>query len=362
MFSRRAAILLQFATATIIQPPGPRLNIGNNALNRGYELILWIPKAATRSREHTIMSEPIQIHPELQSMPAMKSVSSPWLVGAMNRALQLAAAIKWWKFRDIVTRHRLEGVDGGIFPVWVVRPKDLPAVAPALVYLHGSGFMVKHVPQHIENAVRYAREARCCVLFVDYRLAPKYRFPIPFDDCFSSLAWTVQQAAALGIDTSRIAVGGDSAGGALAASVAQKAISEGISLCGQMLVYPITDFRCETWSSTAFANVPPFRDFSMCAVWETYLGKFPTGPAPEYASPIHGELSGLPPSFVETEQYDPWRDEGNAYAEALIAHGVEVERYQVEGAVHGFDAFAPGASIVETAMSKRIHFLQRIFQ
>lgn len=294
-------------------------------------------------------------------MPAMKSVSSPLLVGAMNLALQLAATFKWWKYRRIATRYRLTSTDGGRFPVWVIRPHDLPGGAPALVYLHGSGFMVKHVPQHIENAVRYAREAGCCVLFVDYRLAPRYRFPIPFEDCYQSLVWAVREADRLGIDPSRIAIGGDSAGGALAASVAQRAHRDSIHLCGQLLVYPITDCRCQTFSSSAFANVPPFRDFSMRAVWETYLGEYPEDMPPPYASPMHGELAGLPRAYLETEEYDPWRDEGNAYAEALRSEGVKVEHHQMQGAVHGFDAFAPEATIVKTAMLQRIAFLQRIF-
>lgn len=231
-----------------------------------------------------------------------------------------------------------------------------------MIYLHGSGFMVKHVPQHIENAVRYAREAGCMVLFVDYRLAPQYRFPIPFDDCYATLDWVLDNAEALGIDTDRIAIGGDSAGGALAACVVQKAMKANRRICGQLLVYPITDCRCETWSSTAFANVQPFKGFSMPAVWETYLGYTPDGDPPAYASPMHGDLAGLPPAYVETEEYDPWRDEGAAYADALREAGVEVELNEMQGTVHGFDAFAPDSMVVHEAIERRVAFLKSVFR
>lgn len=308
------------------------------------------------------MAESINIHPDFQKMPAMKSVSSPWLLGLVNTALQFAAALKWWKFRRVATRQILPASDGGQFPVWIIRPEHLGDPCPVLVYLHGSGFMVKHVPQHIENAVRYAHEADCMVLFVDYRLAPKYRFPTPFDDCYTTLDWAVDNAPVLGVDAGRIAIGGDSAGGALAAAVAQKAQRENRHLCGQLLVYPITDCRCETWSSTAFANVQPFKEFSMPAVWETYLGKQPDKHPPDYASPMHGELTGLPPAYVETEEYDPWRDEGIAYAKAMQEAGVDVELNEVKGSVHGFDAFAPKSSLVQAAITRRVAFLKRIFQ
>lgn len=309
------------------------------------------------------MKNTINIHPDLKKMPSLRAVNRPWLVAVMNAGLQIAAAFKWFKYRRIVTRHTITGLDDGRFPLWIIKPQGLPQFAPALIYYHGSGFMVKHVPQHIENAVNYARNAQCCVLFVDYRLAPKYQFPIPFDDCYAVLEWMLHNASSLGIDTQRIAIGGDSAGGALAASVVQKALHESnIPLCGQLLVYPITDCRCNTYSSTAFANVPPFKEFDMPSVWETYLGKFPGNNPPPYASPMHGDISGLPRTYIETEEYDPWRDEGVAYANALKAEGVDLVLNEVKGSLHGFDAFAPESSLVKNALEERVRFLRRIFQ
>lgn len=307
------------------------------------------------------MTETINIHPDFAAMPAMKSITHPWLLAAMNAGLQAAAIPKWFRHRHIASKHRLTGSDGKHYPAWLITPEHVAKPTPLLIYFHGSGFMVKHVPQHIENAVQYARGAECSVLFVDYRLAPRYRFPTPFNDCYESLVWSLNNADALGIDTSRIVIGGDSAGGALAASVVQKAHAQQISVCGQLLVYPITDCRCATYSSTAFANVPPFKAFSMPALWRHYLGDHDPASPPQYASPMHGEKAGLPPAYLETEQYDPWRDEGAEYAKAMEKAGVTVELNQIEGTVHGFDAFVPHSQIVLRAMERRIAFLRRAF-
>jgi len=314
------------------------------------------------------MQQTINIHPDFQKMPAMRSFINPWFLAAVNVALNFAGAIKWSKFRKIASRQEITATDGVRIPVWIIRPENLKTPSPAMVYLHGSGFMVEQVPQHIENAVRYAREANCIVIYVKYRLAPKYRFPVPFNDCYGSLMWALQNAQQLGIDKQRIVIGGDSAGGALAAAIAQKAVhDDGIKLCGQLLVYPIADSDCKTYSSTAFANVRPFKQFVMPDVWKTYLGDgpdgyLPDGKPPQYASPMHGNVSGVAPAYVETGEYDPWRDEGANYAKALIAKGVDVELNETKGTVHGFDTYAPFSAVTEGAMARRVQFLRKVFQ
>jgi acetyl esterase/lipase len=314
------------------------------------------------SGEQIRVQETINIHPDFQNMPALPSFINPWFLAAANSALNLAGAITWRKFANVAHRHYIAMPDGFPLSVWVIKPEGLQVPAPALVYLHGSGFMMEQVPQHIENAVRYARDAHCCVIYVKYRLAPKYRFPIPFNDCHATLKWVFQNAETLKIDTQRVAIGGDSAGGALAASVAQKAAHEdGIRLCGQLLVYPITSSACETWSSTAFANVRPFRNFVMQDVWKNYLRGTPAIP-PKYASPMHGNLMGLAPVYVETGEYDPWRDEGVEYAKALAFEGIDVELNETRGTVHGFDTYAPLSPVTQAAIARRVEFLRRIFQ
>lgn len=313
--------------------------------------------------DHTgrTMTPPINIHPDFQKIRGMSLPSNPWLLAAMNGGLHLAAAMKWSKYKNIATRQIITGLDGHRIPAWIIKPENLKAPSPALLYFHGGAFILKHSPQHIENAVRYAREANCCVIFVDYRLAPKYPFPIPFNDCCAALTWAIQNTEKLGIDKQRIAVGGDSAGAAIAASLAQKALHDGIELCGQLLIYPVTDSDCKTSSSTAFADVAPFKQFSMRAMWKDYLGRALASDIPQYASPIHGNLANLAPAYVETGEFDPLRDEGAAYAKALVTHGVDVVRNETKGTVHGYDALVPDAKLSQEAIASRVLFLRKIF-
>jgi acetyl esterase/lipase len=246
-------------------------------------------------------------------------------------------------------------------PALIIRPKNLPSAAPALVYYHGGAFVMKPAPQHLENALRYASEAPCIVIFVEYRLAPRYRFPAGFNDCYAALRWTLANAATLGIDTARVAVGGDSAGGSLAAGIAQRAKEDGISLRAQLLVYPSVDLLCKRPSMTAYADVPPFDGFSSLRIAEMYVGPEVSQKVPAYASPLLGDLSQLAPEYVETPQFDPLHDQGRAYAEALTAKGVNVELNEIEGGVHGFDLIAASSTVAREAMRRRIEFLRREF-
>ena len=307
------------------------------------------------------MSTSFNIHPELQSIKAHPLSLNRWVLAAMQNLLSAVNAMHRRKFKQIVTRRTIPGSDGYPVPVLILRPKTLRSPAPALVYHHGGAFVMKPAPQHLENALRYADEAECLVIFVEYRLAPKYPFPAGFNDCHAALIWAVSNAEKLGIDKTRLAVGGDSAGGGLAAGVAQRALQEeGISLRGQLLIYPAVDLGCSRPSIAAFANVPPFKQLSPGALAETYLGRPLSAGTPRYASPIYGDVSRLAPAYVETPEFDPLHDQGTAYARALIDKGVEVELNEIKGGIHGFDLLAATSSVSKDAMHRRIQFLRRV--
>ena len=132
-------------------------------------------------------------------------------------------------------------------------------------------------------------------------------------------------------------------------------------LRGQLLIYPCVDLACNRPSITAFADVPPFSNASTVKIAETYLGHPLSAGIPRYASPIDGDVSQLAPAYVETAQFDLLHDQGVAYAQALVANGIEVELNEIEGAIHGFDLLAASSSIAKTAMQRRIQFLRRAF-
>ena len=304
----------------------------------------------------------MNIHPELRSIKAHTLPRNRWALAALQSLLSAVNAMHRRKFKSFITRTTIVSSDNDSVPIWVIRPEKLRSPAPALVYYHGGAFVMKPAPQHFENALRYAREAECLVIFVEYRLAPKYPFPAGFNDCHAALRWAISNAEDLGIDKGRLAVGGDSAGGGLAAGVAQRARQEdGISLRGQLLIYPCVDLVCNRPSIAAFANVPPFKGASTVAIAEAYLGRPISAGMPRYASPIYGDVSQLAPAYVETAEFDLLHDQGNAYARALKDKGVEVELIEIKGGVHGFDLLAASSSVSKDAMQRRIQFLRRVF-
>jgi acetyl esterase len=308
------------------------------------------------------MSIPLAIHPELQSVKAHSLPRNRWLLAAMQRLLSTINAVHRRKFKPFITRVKIPSSDGYPIPVLIIRPEKLSSPAPALVYYHGGAFVMRPAPQHFENALRYAREAECLVIFVEYRLAPKYPFPGGFNDCHAALLWAISNAANLGIDKARLVVGGDSAGGGLAAGVVQRAWQEdGISLRGQLLIYPAVDLVCNRPSVAAFANVPPFKNASVGRLAETYLGRSISAGIPRYASPLYGDVSQLPPAYIETPEFDLLHDQGNAYARALKDKGVEVDLNEIRGGIHGFDLLAASSSLSKDAMQRRIQFLRRCF-
>jgi acetyl esterase len=307
------------------------------------------------------MSTPLNIHPELQSIKAHTLPKNRWALAAMQKLLSAVNAVHRRKFKPIITRTKIPSSDGYPMPILIIRPEKLRSPAPALIYYHGGAFVMKPAPQHLENAVRYAQEADCLVIFVEYRLAPKYPFPAGFNDCHAALRWAVSNAEKLNVDQGRLVVGGDSAGGGLAAGVAQRALQEdGILLRGQLLIYPAVDLVCKRPSIAAFANVPPFKGASTVAMAEAYLGQPISAGMPRYASPIYGDVSALAPAYVEIAEFDLLHDQGNAYAQALKDKGVDVELNEIKGGVHGFDLLAANSSVSKEAMQRRIQFLRRV--
>jgi acetyl esterase len=230
------------------------------------------------------------------------------------------------------------GHDGAPVPVRIFWPDTDPAPKPAVVFFHGGGWVIGGLDTHEGSARQLANATGAVVVFVDYRLAPEAQFPVPAEDCYAGLVWTVEQSAALGIDPNRIAVAGDSAGGNLAAVVALMARDrKGPALRHQLLIYPCTDMQPDRWPSMS-ENENGFFLTTDSMVWfyDQYAPEAADRTNP-YASPIHAtDLSGLPPAFVITAEFDPLRDEGEAYAARLAAAGVPCDVQRYDGMIHGF--------------------------
>ncbi len=254
-----------------------------------------------------------------------------------------------------VSDHLVPGPHGDV-PVRVYVPKDPhpggergtldsrlrgndEAGLPVCMWFHGGGWIYGSIDSNDANCRELANRAGVIMVSVDYRLSPDHKFPVPFDDSYVATAWAAANAASLGGDPSRVAVAGMSAGGNHAATVALRARDEddGPKLVHQVLIYPVLD---RDFSRPSYAeNGAPYYNLSLEMVrycWDCYLANEADGDNP-YARPMAADdLSDLPPAFVLTVQYDPLRDEGEAYAERLRAAGVPADVSRYDGVVHGF--------------------------
>ena len=225
---------------------------------------------------------------------------------------------------------------GAQVPVRIYTPEGMGPF-PVLSWFHGGGWVLGNVDTADSTARHLAVEAGCVVVSVDYRLAPEAKFPVPFDDCYAATEWIAQNAASINADPNKIAVGGDSAGGNLAAAVALKARDQGgPSLAMQLLVYPVTARDFNTGSYRQNADGYSLTTDAMKWFWDHYLSSDADAANP-YAAPAAAKyLNGLPQALVITAEFDPLRDEGEAYAQRLKAAGVATTSSRYDGMIHGF--------------------------
>jgi acetyl esterase len=223
----------------------------------------------------------------------------------------------------------------GELPVRIYRP-DGDGPFPGLVWFHGGGWVIGDLDTGDSSLRALCNRAGVVIVSIDYRLAPEHRFPAPADDCFAATRWVAEHAADLGIDAARLAVGGDSAGGNLAAATTLRCRDEGgPALAFQLLVYPVTDCTLTQPSHVENAEGYLLTHASMGWFVDHYLGD--ADAKEPIASPLHADdLNGLPPALIFTAEFDPLRDEGEAYAARLAEAGVAVDQVRVDGQIHGF--------------------------
>lgn len=235
-----------------------------------------------------------------------------------------------------VEDRKIPGPAGDI-PVRVYTPVAAGSGAlPVLVYFHGGGWVIGDLDTHDALCRSFANEAGCKVVAVDYRLAPEHRFPAAADDSYAAVKWVEANAAGIGVDPTRIAVAGDSAGGNLAAVVSQLAqAAKGPRIAFQLLIYPVTDTNIDTGSYRDNAEGYFLERDGMVWFFDHYLDGA-NRDDPRIAPLKAASLAGLPRAYVVTAGFDPLRDEGRAYAEALKMAGVPTEYVHYEGMIHGF--------------------------
>ncbi|KAB7745774.1 alpha/beta hydrolase fold domain-containing protein [Nostocoides sp. F2B08] len=247
--------------------------------------------------------------------------------------------------------------------VHLYEPENRTGPTGVLYWIHGGGYLFG-TPEMVQPfAGRVATELGVLVAAVDYRLAPENPFPTPLEDCYTGLRWLHDNAERLGIDPQRIAVGGDSAGGGLAAALVQLAHDRGeVPVRHQMLVYPMLDDRTCLRSDHGDTGRVGWDPTSNRFGWTSYLGRAPIGGlAPEYAvAARRTNLAGLPPAWIGVGSIDLFHDEDVEYAERLRAAGVDVELHVVPGMPHGADVAMPDAPSMKAFTDAKVDALRRV--
>jgi acetyl esterase len=264
--------------------------------------------------------------------------------------------------------HRFEDRDidgpGGSIPIRIYTPRELTSgeKLPVLVWFHGGGYVIGDLDTHDSACRALANETDCIVVAVDYRLAPENKFPAAVDDCFAAFRWVIKNAPTINADGARVAVGGDSAGGNLAAVVSILARNAGLpNIVFQLLIYPVTAPEPETKSHHAFAEGYLLTRKTITWFFTHYIRNSEDTKDFRYAPLEADDLSSLPPALVIVAGYDPLRDEGVEYAEALIHAGNGVRLSNYEGMVHGFYLMGGMVDASRRAISESAAMLRDAF-
>ena len=301
--------------------------------------------------------------PEAQAyVDRFKESGTPMESGTPEEARAQVAPLKTKKEEVSAIRDIWIAGPAGELAALVYAPlagEDREDLLPTIVFFHGGGWVAGSLKSHDATCRRLANAMEAIVISIDYRLAPEAKYPAAAEDCYAATVWASKFIENFGGDPTRLIVCGDSAGGNLAAVVALMARDRGgPTIAAHILLYPITDYNFDTASYRANGSGYILTTETMKWFWNHYLQVPEQGSEP-YASPLRAELAGLPPAIVLTAEYDPLRDEGNAYADKLKQAGVTVRRIACLGLVHGFlrrlDIFpqAAGGTLIGVAKQLR---------
>lgn len=301
-----------------------------------------------------------RIHKELletfkrQSPMILSEETLPLLRGIMKKLIQP------YIDADITQQEYMieNKIDNVAIRVKVYAPVNQSAQLPAVLFIHGGGYMFGSVEGDDAKCARYVKEINCVVVSVDYRLAPENPYPAAIEDCYAALQWMVNEHKKLNIDTTKVAVVGGSTGGGLTAALTLLARDrKGPDVKFQMPLFPMLDDSCTTYSSNEFTDKRVWsRDLNRFAC-SMYL-KGVEGDTPKYAAPMkETDFSQLPPTYTTVGSLDSFRDETMNYVKALTEAGVPVEFHLYPGGYHEFEAMVPDSEISKRAVSDSIRAL-----
>jgi acetyl esterase len=283
------------------------------------------------------MSPPV-LDPQVQAIldeQAAAGVQPPGAVRVdeLRSQYERLCAEQWGTLDEV---HSVEDVDADGVPIRIYRPVETDEPSMALVYFHGGGWVTGSIETHDGPARAIAKRAGIVVASVGYRLAPEHRFPAAVDDAWAATQWLSSHADDLKLDADRIGVGGDSAGGNLAAVCARRGRDHAVPIAMQLLLYPVVNHAFDTASYSFFSEGYGLTRGGMQWYWEQYLGEGGDGSNPDASPSQLMDLRRLPRAIVVTAEADVLRDEAESYAQRLFLSTVETEGYRYDGMIHGF--------------------------
>lgn len=246
--------------------------------------------------------------------------------------------------------------------VRVYQPEERPDTLPALLWIHGGGYVLGSVQGDDLKAKSLALGLNCVVVSVEYRLAPEHPYPGPLEDCYTALKWLAANAEQFGVNTARIAIGGASAGGGLAAGLGLLARDrDEVNVCYQLLIYPMIDDTNVEQASDTVPDAPLWTRANNLIGWRSYLGQEPGSEGiSQYAAPSRAkDVSGLPPTYIGVGTPDLFRDEDISYAQRLMQAGVPTELHVYADGFHGFDGFAADSDAAQRFTGEQMRLLAR---
>lgn len=265
--------------------------------------------------------------------------------------------------KDVKTKYiKIRAIDNKKVRCILYEPKNINDNAPCLIYFHGGGFVLPAGPYHYKYCRQYAKECNCKVIFVNYRLSPKHKFPAVLNDSFGVYKYVYDNADKFNINKNKIAFGGDSAGGSISISTSIMAIEEKYPLpCGQLLIYPAVGINDETESMKLYTDTPMCNSNDI----KKYLNYYFENKEDQehiYADPIkYVNKTNTPPAYIETAEYDCLRDGAINYHQKLLEKEISSTLYQTKQTMHGYDIVTK-SSISKKSMEKRIEFLNYVFK
>jgi acetyl esterase/lipase len=277
--------------------------------------------------------------PDLMDFTHLESAAAQLMAMLNSAPVELPSSVT-------IEDHTVAAGDGHEILVRVYRPRSPRPSSPCLYWMHGGGLVLGNVSMDDARCAEIVERLDIVVASVEYRLAPAFAFPIPLEDCYTGLTWLFGSTDALGIDPGRVAIGGGSAGGGLAASLALLARDRGhLYPCFQLLRYPMIDDRNSTPSSHEVHDLRVWNRAANLVGWGAYLGdRAGTDDVSPYAAAARAtDLSGLPPAIVTVGELDLFLDEDIDYAQRLLAAGVSTELHVYSKCIHGSDALVPHA-------------------